>query len=185
MKKTFMDGSRILLATACVLLSGCDEKLPEPTQTGAYTFGCKVNEKNWIADGRKGFMAPKAMEGGIYSVGYGSNQKLVIDIRAYKSNREIVEFYVASDKPGTYKLDNDTKKPASAPLDPGSYGGFSSAEADLSPEYVTSSKHTGEITITKVDRAADIISGTFHFTAVDVKGNLVEVTDGRFDFKRK
>jgi hypothetical protein len=164
-----------------IFFLGCsDEKMPRPTQKGAYTFGCKVNGKKWIPDGRGMFSGIDAIEGGFYGNGRGGIEG--VSLRAYKSNREVVELHVDGYKPGVYPLDNDSQKPASSPLHPGSYGAFTAADDDLGPTYVTSSQHTGHITITRADTVKGIISGTFAFTAVDRKGKTIKVTAGRFDF---
>jgi len=51
--------------------------------------------------------------------------------------------------------------------------------------YYTSVKSIGKVTITKLDLANKIISGTFDFTAEDENNpaNTIKVTDGRFDVK--
>ena len=50
-------------------------------------------------------------------------------------------------------------------------------------EFETKSVHSGELTITKLDRENFIISGTFWFTAVNDQGDTLRVTDGRFDVR--
>lgn len=47
--------------------------------------------------------------------------------------------------------------------------------------YNTNSIQNGELKILFHDRQKNIISGTFWFDAIDNNGNLVNVTDGRFD----
>ena len=47
--------------------------------------------------------------------------------------------------------------------------------------YLTTSTVTGELTITHLDEANQIISGTFWFDAVNNDGEIVEVREGRFD----
>ncbi|RYE16771.1 MAG: hypothetical protein EOP42_33395 [Sphingobacteriaceae bacterium] len=51
--------------------------------------------------------------------------------------------------------------------------------------YYTSTKNTGQVTITKLDLVNKIISGTFNLTAEDENNpvNTLKVTDGRFDVK--
>jgi len=47
--------------------------------------------------------------------------------------------------------------------------------------YVTNSKVSGQLIITKFDQSNQIISGNFYFNAVDFSGDTVKITDGRFD----
>ncbi|MBC8151666.1 MAG: hypothetical protein H7Z72_02015 [Bacteroidetes bacterium] len=47
--------------------------------------------------------------------------------------------------------------------------------------YVTSSKYTGWVSITKADTATGIVSGTFEFKAATPSGKTVTVSNGRFD----
>jgi hypothetical protein len=56
----------------------------------------------------------------------------------------------------------------------------STLESDMDP-YLTDSLHTGEVNILKYD--GHIIAGTFWFEAVNSKGKVVKITEGRFDIK--
>jgi hypothetical protein len=52
-------------------------------------------------------------------------------------------------------------------------------------EWITSTQHTGTVTITKWDLTNGIVSGTFEFNAgsMDNSEGPITVTDGRFDIK--
>lgn len=51
-------------------------------------------------------------------------------------------------------------------------------------QYETNSTYTGNITFTRFDTDANIMSGTFEFQAAEIfSGEIVTITDGRFDLK--
>jgi hypothetical protein len=47
----------------------------------------------------------------------------------------------------------------------------------------TDDENSGELTITRLDLNAQIISGTFFYDVIDGIGNLREIRDGRFDMR--
>ena len=49
--------------------------------------------------------------------------------------------------------------------------------------YNTNSTSIGSVTLTKFDKTNSIISGTFSFKAKNNSGEIVTITDGRFDKK--
>jgi len=59
------------------------------------------------------------------------------------------------------------------------YGRYSYATL----ETYTSQTHSGQLTITKLDLANNIVSGTFFFDILDYNGELREIRDGRFDMQ--
>lgn len=65
-----------------------------------------------------------------------------------------------------------------ASLDPGDYGLYESSGGDA---YVTSSKYTGVVTITKADTVSGIVAGSFSFKAANSTGQTVSISQGRFD----
>ena len=159
-----------------MLLSSCNsDPLPTPTRTGNNTFGCRINGNPWIPDGSGGFMPIKPIEGGFY-LQPGLNDKRVIEIAARSTDKTQVVLFVEEAKIGVYDLNMDT--PTRGALTPRSYGLYRSPAG---VDFVTSSTHTGKVTITRADTVADIISGTFFFEASDARGNVVKITAGRFD----
>ena len=163
-----------------MLLSSCNsDPLPAPTQTGNNTFGCKINGTPWIPNGSGGFMPTKPIEGGFLSLGSAINYKRTIYIWATSKDKTQVFLFLEEAKTGVFDLNLDTGTRPGA-LTPRSYGLYRSPDG---VDYVTSSAHTGKVTITRVDTATNIISGTFFFEASDAKGNIVKITAGRFDRK--
>ena len=64
----FLICSLIISVTMGSCLKGLfDEKLPKATQTGANTFGCKIDGKSWIPDGTHDlFVSIPALSASIY-----------------------------------------------------------------------------------------------------------------------
>lgn len=64
------------------------------------------------------------------------------------------------------------------------YASFTTSNPELKADYITSPTATGQLTITRLDSVAKIVSGTFEFTAQKVQGEgpeTVQITNGRFD----
>jgi hypothetical protein len=47
--------------------------------------------------------------------------------------------------------------------------------------YYTNETLTGQLTITKLDPVKQIVSGTFYFNVLNITGDTVKITNGRFD----
>jgi hypothetical protein len=52
-----------------------------------------------------------------------------------------------------------------------------------STRYLTNDNYPGELRITKLDEINQIAAGTFWFNVVNEKGDIVKVTEGRFDMQ--
>lgn len=162
-----------------VLFVSCKKEvadLPPETQTGANTFGARVNGENWVPQGFGPFPANNLLE--VRKLG----PNMYIHARNFsRSPRETeFEFFLKDvTGPGTYLLNTTSGYPTQAV----SYGYY--VRRNLSPtnEFMTSSIHTGSVTITRLDTVGFIVSGTFRFTAADIFGAdpPITVTEGRFD----
>lgn len=64
---------------------------------------------------------------------------------------------------------------------PESYGNLRLENFDNNFE--TNENFTGQVTIIKLDLENRVISGTFFFTGENSEGEIVEITDGRFDMR--
>jgi hypothetical protein len=166
MKKVFL-----IVFVLLTLLSCNKDKLPKATQTGANTFGCKVNGKIYLPKNSSALFASDPIHvdnsptlGFIISGSQnnGTNQlSYTVQIQAP---------YITST--GTYDLKTYP------------YGEYS---LDNSPHqfFKTNQSYSGQLTITRCDNGNKIYSGTFFFTAIDnATGQTVKVTDGRFDVKK-
>jgi len=134
--------------------------LPPITQTGANTFGCKVNGQVWLpttvwVDYHNGGMVISANNW------YGFHSDVIITIS------EFTAF-----KPGNYELSANTSY-----ISKGSY-------RNGKDMYYTDSIYLGNLTINRLDSVNSILSGTFSFDAKNAStGEVIHVTEGRFDNK--
>ncbi len=62
-------------------------------------------------------------------------------------------------------------------------GGVSGVYGFNGEFYDTDDQNSGELTITRLNLNAQIISGTFFFDVIDQNGELREIRDGRFDMR--
>ena len=138
--------------------------LPPATQTGANTFGCKVNGKVWLPSETAWI---EFINGGLNIVGediLDNNSAVAIHIG---------EFTISDS--GYFQLGKHT-----------SY--FSQASFDTDKNiFITDLVNIGNITITRLDttKLNYIVSGTFNFKARDeITGETVEITEGRFDLRK-
>jgi len=168
----------LIFFLSCFMLhSGCkkddEPELPGPTQTGARTFGCKVDGRPFVTSGDQD--ANWSKSGVVYFL-YTDGS---ISVDARQANpREYIRFrFKFNNAPGTYYL-NDLFQ----------YKGFytdlrsGSTAINGGNEYKTSDVNTGQINITHYD--GDIIAGTFSFKAANDSGEIVHLTEGRFDIPR-
>lgn len=177
MKKMF------LMAAALWLLSCKKEvsELPAATQTGANTFGAKVNGKLWVPQGFG--VAPTAP---LLQARYGGPERSVfIQARNFSGEPLETEFEIYLQNvrtPGTYLLNANTDK---YPAHAGNYAYY--VERKITPlnEWITSAQYTGQVNVSRMDTVANVISGTFEFTAANMSGagQPLTVTEGRFDVK--
>jgi hypothetical protein len=170
-----------LLAVA--VLSSCKkdiDELPPATETGANTFGAKVDGELWVP--QKFGIAQTAP---ILEARYGGNNSVFINARNFSSSPTETEFEIHIKDitgPGTYALNQTTNK---YPYENASYGYYIKRKFMPLNDWITSNQFTGSVIVSKFDNVNKIISGTFSFTAGstdNTTGPLV-VTDGRFDVK--
>ncbi len=175
------------LLAAALATTGCKKKDPEPelppaTQTGANTFGCRLNGELWLPGGyRNG--AGRELKFTLYFP-YKGQFKGEFALNASRQNDRVddeVQLALnAVDHVGSYALDTDAAPyPWALPwLDQGMYNSSKPTKGS----YITSTAHTGTLTVTRLDTVAHVIAGTFSFTAKEIGGTKTfSVTDGRFD----
>jgi hypothetical protein len=172
-----------LLPVLLLLLTTCTQPdpLPEATQGGKQTFGCRVNGKPFVPDGGTGWNAAKPI------VVYNDSRK--------GPNGEALLFYgidaVSRDGQRMYIVVSDPFRPGPRILDkeyiPTTWPNvLNDAAAYQGPAgaFFTGPPHIGTLVLTRADTAAQIMSGTFAFKAKNPKtGEVVEITDGRFDVR--
>ena len=155
------------------------DELPPATQTGAHTFGAKVNGELWVPQGFGAIPANDKLEAMIYS-----NGDLRIKAKNFASSPNETEFEIfvaAVTATGTYPLNSNVSYPTFS----ASYGYFVKRKFTPEDEWLTNSTTTGSVIITKLDLTNKIVSGTFQFNAASIytPSNILSVTEGRFDIK--
>ena len=174
----------ILLAGFLLLgFTACNkdvDELPPLTETGANTFGAKVNGVMWVP-ARFGILpADDLLEARFNSPG-----SLLITAKNFSASPKETQFeiqVVGVDGPGTYLMNKNVVRPSA--------DGFAYyVKRVLTPEdeWITDTQYTGSVTITKLDAHNKIVAGTFEFKAGSTvnAGGVLVVTDGRFDIKYK
>ena len=174
----------VLLTLPLALLLGCKKDDPDPasqlppaTQTGANTFGCLLNGQPWTPNGNNG--VPNLIA--TYDPGYLGG---ALQIKAYR--------LIGPDKNVLQGLTFGASRVART----GNYdfvlkgeNGANYTDSGLPPAcnyYGESPRLTyrkGQLTITRLDLQAGIVSGTFAFTLYQPGCDSVRVTQGRFDKK--
>lgn len=173
----------LIVLAAVSLLASCKkevDELPEPTQTGANTFGAKVNGEFWVP--QKFGIAPTAP---LLEARYTGTNGIFINARNFSSSPTETEFEIYLKDisgPGVVLLNQTTLK---YPNEGASYGYYIKRRFMPEGEWITGPQHTGTVTVTRLDKVNNIISGTFQFTAVsmDNTADPITVTEGRFDVK--
>ncbi len=167
---------------AALCLSACKKEisnLPDETQTGANTFGAKINGENWGP--LKAGILPTAP---ILEARFGVENSVFINARNFSRTplETEMEIYLRNvTGPGTYRLDQATDV---YPNQSAAYAYYVRRKIQVEDEWITSEKATGEVVLTRYDTASRVIAGTFHFTGNARYGSApITVTDGRFDLK--
>ena len=169
------------LLSASLIFIACSkevDELPPATQTGANTFGAKINGVNW-APAKFGIVPSSNLLEAFYS---GPNSVIIKAGNFSASPTETVfELQISGlDSTGVYHLNKDVTRPSAE-----SYAYYVKRKITPEDEWITSDEHTGTVIITRFDRNEKIISGTFELTAGSLynPGEFITVTEGRFDVK--
>lgn len=184
----FLICSLIISVTMGSCLKGLfDEKLPKATQTGANTFGCKIDGKSWIPDGTHDlFVSIPALSASIYQWQGTRNFHLSArkDPSGFKKTDETYDdLYFDITLPATAgELRIDKTCNSCGIYCPYNSIRFAVKVSPYGECYITDSLHPGKIHFTRIDTLNRIVSGTFEFRAIDKNtGKTINVTDGRFD----
>ena len=162
------------------LLASCKKEiteLPPATQTGANTFGAKVNGVLWAPQGFGSLPANDILEARM------AGHDITINARNFSSSPNETEFQLTIfnvTAPGIYLFNTDVTHPNGA----ASYGYYVKRNITPQNEWLTSSTYTGTVNITRIDEVNMIVSGTFQFDAGSIyNSDVLHVTEGRFDVK--
>ena len=170
----------LLVLLSTVLLFSCKKKeikeLPPATQTGANTFGLKINGEMWVPRGFAGINDNDLLKARLLG------DLLIITAQNFSSSPTETEFELklyGVTGTGTYVMNANT----SYPNGPASYGYHVKRRLTPLDEWITSAAQTGSVTITRLDLTAKIVSGTFQFNAENLvnAAQTIAVTEGRFD----
>jgi len=172
--------SLIILSSSCKkhVIQPADQLslLPAATQTGANTFGCLVNGQAFVPKNRSFLVGPIMQcnyiytSGGYYFEVSGGNNN---------SSGYPVAIFVQTDSLTVSEGQTlSLTQYATAGMASGSYGIGTSAGI---LNYYTNQNQSGQLNITHMDTVKQIISGTFYFNATSSSGDVVKVTNGRFD----
>jgi hypothetical protein len=184
MKKQMLLALWLSLIAITVFITSCKKSvdpLPSETAIGANTFGCKVNGVAYIPSGGD-------PSGGIYPISGGPSQDPAGNRGLYIqtiSGKQDLDLYVknATDT-GEYVFELNTVPQPIAVISE-SYACYGENGIGINTGYhITNAIYTGKIKITRFDRTARIVAGTFSFTAYNATTKTtIVVTDGRFDRK--
>ncbi len=171
----------LVLLFSVLLLTRCSKdisELPAPTQTGANTFGAKVNGEMWVPQGFGIVPASNILE-----ARYAFNNSVFINARNFSSSPTETEFEISIQNitgPGTYLLNQNT---GIYPSNTSSYGYFVRRKFSPINHWITNNQYSGRVEITRYDVTNNIISGTFEFNAINMSNDPepLTVTEGRFD----
>lgn len=175
----------LLVIVATFAFSSCDkdgqifagkDQLPPETQTGANTVGCLVNGKVFLP--KKEGINPEVncfyqLIKGEYYFGMA-----FVDLTNSSSPSVALQCRKQSLISGQiYTLNKNI-------IDNGDFIG-SGGNYDPNPNnrFFTNSLKTGELRITKLDQVNFIVSGTFWFDAANSAGEVIQIRQGRFDWK--
>ncbi len=171
----------MLLAIACNFLhTSCkkdkqsEDQLPPATQTGAGTFGCKINGKVYVPKGSSGTGRPNPHIQ--YDSDLNGNPYLSIETFQYPTdiNSGIFIGFMHLNNIGIFNLKDSFSFLVGASNMINTCGGLSNNSNIIS-------KGGGQIT--KLDIVNHVISGTFDFKYKTQQCDTVYITDGRFDIK--
>jgi hypothetical protein len=166
-------GLTLLLFFASFIRIKSDRDLPPLTHTGENIMACKINGQVIIAaENSSDISNPAAVK-----FSSAPDNELVYIGGVFVSPRYDIEIsFRYGDSLGVYPIID--KYPY--------FGYFWDYTKAISPndsnQFQPDKTHTGSINITYND--GNIIAGTFAFDAVNRKGKVVHVTDGRFDITK-
>ena len=150
------------------------DQLPPLTHTGENIFACKVNGQLMVATQNSSAVIG---EFGIKFSHAKANGLMYIQGSCNSPQYDIELSFRYNDTPGTYPLIVDY------PFYVYFWNYSKSAAPSAANQYQPDATHTGAINITYYN--GNIVAGTFAFDAVNRNGEVVHVTEGRFDIAKQ
>ena len=155
-------------------------ELPPATQSGANTFGLKLDGAMWVPAGFGIVPTAPKLEAKII----GSD--FTLNARNFSSSPTESEFEIYIKGLTETGIGNYSLSAAASYPDPyHSYAYYVHRKFTPDNEWVTTAPYTGTVTITKIDSVNHFVSGTFQFQAINLYNppQPINVTEGRFDVK--
>ncbi|MFT3948484.1 MAG: DUF6252 family protein [Agriterribacter sp.] len=166
----------LLLFFLPAIISCKKDKLTKETQNGANTFSCLIDGEIYkpCSEAIIGGANVKPVWGGLY-VSNGITQASIV-----ASCSEGVDWSIS------INIGNLVGKGEYSFSDPSNRAVFTVYKYNTG-NYSSSNTGKGKVTITKDDRANNILSGIFEFEGVDINntGKIIMITSGRFDINYK
>lgn len=173
----------LLLLTQCSKCKQDDpaplDQLPPATQTGANTFGCLVNGRAYVPNPRYDDNVVLYEPGISLPIGGNLNIQTSHNVQQGNSNTEQAITLAAGPirTARTYSL-NSPNAEGTAIFNDRSKAYPCNYYGNAAVVY-----RRGQITITRIDEQAHVLSGTFEFTLAQPGCDTIKVTQGRFDYK--
>jgi hypothetical protein len=157
------------------------DNLAPPTQTGANIIGCLVDGVI-LNSSNNGFT--KHVYSSYRPLFNGHGYTYSLSVSGYRNTAFSVDATIsiqtdslAVHEGQTILLSKAVHRGASASYEVDDYGNGSHLA------YNTTITNPGSLKITRLDSLNNILSGTFTFNGVDSQGDMVHITNGRFDVK--
>ena len=150
------------------------DQLPPATMVGANTVGCLVNGEVLLPKGGRLFGPPIVtcfyqFVNNQYHFSLGFSNNLQTHLRGVNVASHNIVLQQGQIYPLILESNNSVF---------GTYYDFMQQS-----DFNTSNSGGGELIITKLDQANFIISGTFWFNAISSNGEIIHITEGRFDMQ--
>jgi hypothetical protein len=154
-------------------------ELPPATQTGANTFGCRIDGDIWTPQKNAVFGSAAILE-----ARQQPDKDLFINARNFASSPTETEFEIFiknMNATGTYNINTTMSAPGTG----ASYIYYVKRNINPVNEWLTSATYSGTVTITTYDTVQRFVSGTFQLQAINLYNapQPIAVTEGRFDVK--
>jgi hypothetical protein len=177
--------ARMIMLSILITSTGCKknkqgedttEQLPPETQTGAYTFGCKVDGIVYKASGPGGLLATQSI-----NYDYFSDSTFVIRIASTSEKKfnMLIEFKCTNV--------NSNCLLSVSPYAATFYDNANGTIGNNTNVYSTTNTHTGNIVIKYFNGTiapgndGTIASGIFNMECINANGKVIKITEGRFD----
>ncbi|MEX0966904.1 MAG: hypothetical protein WD077_06675 [Bacteroidia bacterium] len=173
-----MKSIALLTLFLATLVSGCKKEPPKPqlppyTQEGKNIFACKISGEVFIAEGvmDNNPMSPKGVD--YYWILSGSDTLIYINANEEKPLKASISLKFIFESLNFAKELNQYEKSVGYFYIP--VENYVLAES----KYSTNEDHKGWVTVKYFQN--NILAGTFEFTAIDDRGEIIHITEGRFD----